>query len=241
VSDADGYLTAFNLAPGGVTSTVTIPSTKRVFRGVQISAQDSLQWTVTLEGGTAFVEPPRFTIDGAVPLGTRFDVADSRHLTITAPPGRAVTLTVGAGTWSTRVRVPAGASRAVTAPGSTVTPTEDRARGRTTFPTSPLPAGMNSPSHAVDGDPRTSWRPGPSGRMVVDLGVTVTVSDVRLTWSRGTVREFRLSSSTDGVSYASLPLLTPVPVRYLMVTVPGWRPGDAELIELVVLPAPDRG
>ena len=236
VSDADGYLTVFNLTPGGVTSTVTIPSTKRVYRGVQISTADGLQWTVTLEAGTGFVEPPRFTIDGTVPPGTRFDVADSRHLTITAPAGRAVTLTVGADSWSSRVRVPAGASRAVTAPGSTVTPTEDRARGRTTYPTSPLPAGMSSPSNAVDGNPRTAWRPGPSGRMVVDLGVVVDVSDVRLTWSRGPLRSVRLSSSTDGLTYAPLALFTSVPLRFLMVTVPDWRPGDAELIELVALP-----
>ena len=241
VSDADGYLTVLNLAPGGVTSIVTIPSTKRVYRGVQTSADDGLQWTVTLEGGTGFVEPPRFTIDGTVPPGTRFDVANSRHLTITAPTGGAVTVRVGAGSWSSRVRVPAGASRAITAPGSTVTPTEDRARGRTTFPTSPLPAGMTSPSRAVDGDPRTAWRPGPSGRMVLDLGVIVNVADVRLTWSRGTVRPLRLSSSTDGLTYAPLPLVMPVPFRYLMVNVLGWRPGNAELTELVVLPAPANG
>ena len=29
---------------------------------------------------------------------------------------------------------------------------------------------MTAPSHAVDGDPATSWVPGPDGRMVVDLG-----------------------------------------------------------------------
>jgi len=237
VSDADGYLTVFNLSPGGVTSTVTIPSTKRVYRGVQISTEVGLQWTVTVDGGTGFVEPPRFTIDGTVPPGTRFDVADSHHLTIMAPAGRAVTLKVGSGTWSTRVRVPAGSSRAVVAPGSTVTPTVDRARGRTTYPTSPLPAGMNSPAYAVDGDPTTAWRPGPSGRMVVDLAVLVDVADVRLTWSNGPLRGVRLSSSTDGVTYTPLALFTPVPLRYLMVAVPDWRPGDAELIELVAIPA----
>ena len=77
--------------------------------------------------------------------------------------------------------------------------------------------------------------------MVVDLGAIVNVADVRLTWSRGTVRPLRLSSSTDGLTYAPLPLVMPVPFRYLMVTVLGWRPGNAELIELVVLPAPANG
>jgi hypothetical protein len=241
VSDADGYLSVFNLTPGGVTSTVILPWTKRVYRGVQTAAKDSLQWTVTLEGGTALVEPPRFTIDGTVPAGTRFDVADSRHLTISAPAERAVTLTVRSASWSSRVRVPAGASRAVTAPGSTVTPIEDRARGRTTYPTSPLPAGMTSPARAVDGDPQTAWRPGPSGRMVVDLAVVIDVADVRLTWSRGKIRPVRLSSSIEGLAYSELLLFTAVPARYVMVTVLGWRPGDAELIELTVLPAPPGG
>jgi len=59
---------------------------------------------------------------------------------------------------------------------------------------------------------------------------------VRLTWSRGPLRSVRLSSSTDGLTYAPLALFTSVPLRFLMVTVPDWRPGDAELIELVALP-----
>jgi hypothetical protein len=237
VSDADGYLSVFNLTPGGVTSTVTMPWTGRVYRGLQTITDDSLQWTVTMEGATAVVEPPRFRIGGAVPMGTRFDVTDSRTLTITAP-GKAVTLTVKAGPFSTKVRVPAGKSRKVTAPVPVLTPTRDRARCRPTYPTSPLPPGMTSPGRAVDGNPKTSWRPGPSGRMVVDLGVPVNVADVQLTWTRGPGRPVHLSWSADGLTYHPLSLHTPVELRYVMVTVTGWKPGNAELVEIAAYPVP---
>jgi hypothetical protein len=111
-----------------------------------------------------------------------------------------------------------------------VTPTADLARGRTTFPTSPLPAGMTAPSRAVDGDPRTAWRPGASGRMVVDLGAVVAVQDVRLTWSKGRRRPVRVEASEEGLRYAPLAGRA----RYVAVAVEGWRPGDAELRELSV-------
>ena len=112
-----------------------------------------------------------------------------------------------------------------------MTPTADLARGRTTFPTSPLPAGMTSPARAVDGDPRTAWRPGESGRMVVDLGAVVAVSDVRLTWSKGRRGTVRVTASKDGLSYAP----PAGQARYVAVAVDGWAPGDAELIHLVIV------
>src|SRR6185436_19473474 len=111
-----------------------------------------------------------------VTYGPRLHLAVSHLLTITAPAGRRVVVTVRAGSWSSTVRVRPGRSRDVVVPGAPVTPTADLARGRGPFPTSPLPAGMTSPARAVDGDPRTAWRPGPAGRMVVDLGAVVTVS-----------------------------------------------------------------
>ena len=238
VSDADGYLSIFNLSAGGVTSTVTLPWTKRVYRGVQFACPEGLQWTVTLDAATALVEPPRFTVDGDLPTGTRIDVDDSHHLTITAPPDRPVTVTVASEAgWSSRVRVAGGQARTLVAPASTVTPTEDRARGRTTFPTSPLPAGMTSPSHAVDGDPATAWQPGPTGRMVVDLGAIVDIADVRLSWTPGPIRPTRLYYSKDGLTYQPLVLFSCVPVRYVLVAISGWHPGDAALTELAVIPA----
>ncbi|RSM45081.1 hypothetical protein DMB66_51580 [Actinoplanes sp. ATCC 53533] len=233
ISDADGYLSVFNLTARPVTAVaVHIPSTRRLYRGVQVVRRKGLDWTVSLAGGTAAVEPARFTLDEAVPDGTRFEVADSHHLTVTAPAGRKVVVTVRAGSWSSKLWVRAGRSRDVVVPGAgPVTPTADLALGRTTFPTSPLPAGMTSPAQAVDGDPRTAWRPGESGRMVVDLGAVVAVSDVRLTWSRGRRRPVRVEASSYGVVY------TPLgdKARYVAVVVEGWRHGDAELIRLAIV------
>jgi hypothetical protein len=96
---------------------------------------------------------------------------------------------------------------------------------------------MTSPDRAVDGDPATSWRPGPSGRMVVDLGVPVTVGDVCLTWTSGPVRPVRLALSLDGLDYFPYSAATPVPARYLMLTVEDWHAGDAELIEIAAFPS----
>ncbi len=232
ISDADGYLSVFNLAARPATAVaVRLPSSRRLYRGTQVARRKGLDWTVSLAGGTAVVEPPRFLLDDAVPDGTRFEVADSHHLTITAPAGRKVAVTVRAGSWTATVRVRAGRSRRVAMPGAPVTPTADLARGRTTFPTSPLPAGMTPPARAVDGDPRTAWQPGPAGRMVVDLGAVVVVSDVRLTWTRGRRRPVRVEASTDGVTYAP----PAGQARYVAVAVEGWRPGDAKLVHLVVV------
>ena len=232
ISDADGHLSVFNLgARPAKAVAVRLPSAARLYRGTQVARGKGLDWTVSLAGGTALVEPPRFTVEDTVPEGTRFEVADSHRLTVTAPAGRRVAVTVRAGAWSTTIRLRPGRSRSVTVPGEPVTPTADLARGRTTFPTSPRPAGMSSPARAVDGDPRTAWRPGPSGRMVVDLGAVVPVTDVRLTWSKGRCRPVRTEASRDGVTYAP----PAGPVRYVAVAVDGWRPGDAELVHLAVV------
>jgi hypothetical protein len=207
---------------------------------------NGLEWTVSVAGERARVEPPRFTVDGGAPLGTLFLVTDSHHVTVTAPADRAATATVRAGSWSARVRLAAGRSRALTVTTKgPVTPTLDLARGRTTFPTSPLPAGMTSPAAAVDGDARTAWRPGPAGRMVVDLGESRDVTLIKLTWTRGTRRPVRLSSSPDGLDYdvvaevpspgSSAASVVAVSARYVAVAVLGWQPGDAELVEVAVL------
>src|SRR4029453_9211212 len=129
------------------------------------------------------------------------DVPDSQDLTITAPIERPVALTVRSGSWSATVRVPAGRIGSLRAPGGPVTPTTDLAPGRTTFPTSPLPAGMTAPELAVEGDPRTAWRPGPSRRRGVYPGGVRDVTSIRLAWTAGWVCSARLESSTDGLTY----------------------------------------
>lgn len=245
VSDADGYLSVFNLTPDTITgATVSIPSPTRLYSGEQTVRADGLAWTVTQPGGTARVEPPRFTLDGAAPLGTQFIVTDSHHVTVVAPAGNPARVTLRAGRWAATVLVAAGRSRSVTMPGGPVTPTADLARARTTFPTSPLPAGMSPPSSAVDGNRNTSWRPGPTGRMVVDLGAAYTVTTVRLTWTAGRVRPLRIERSTDGLTYTTVArtsrprALTEQQIqstaRYVSVVVDGWQPGDAELVDFAV-------
>ena len=245
-SDADGYLSVFNLTPDPIAgAAVIIPSTARLYRGAQVVDTGGLEWTVSIAGGRARVEPPRFAVDDGAPIGTRFVVTDSHHLTVSAPADRPATVTVRVGSWSARVRLAAGKSRALrVTTGGPVTPTTDLARGRTAFPTSPLPAGMTSPALAVDGDPRTAWRPGPAGRMVVDLGESRDLTVIKLTWARGRRRPVQLSSSVDGLAYdlvAEVPApglsaasVVDVVARYVAVAVLGWRPGDAELVELTV-------
>jgi hypothetical protein len=247
ISDADGYLSIFNFTEYEIAdAAIWLPSAARLYHGTQVVLDGGLEWTVTQAAGTARVEPPRFTVDGTAPDGTRFTVGDSQRLTVTAPERAAVALTVRSGGWSAAVNLPPGEFMRLAVPGGPVTPTVDLARSRTTFPASPLPAGMTAPGSAVDGDPRTAWRPGPSGRMVVDLGAACDVSAVRLTWTGGWVCPARLETSTDGLSYTPVDLL-PEPVRvtttavdrsarYVAMTVVGWRPGDAELVELAVLP-----
>ena len=246
VSDADGHLSVFNLTADTISgASVLVPSTSRLYRGVQTVERAGLSWEVTQPGGTARVEPPRFTVDGSPPIGTRFVVADSHHVVVDAPAGNPATVTLRAGPWSATLRVPAGRSRSVTVPGGPVTPTSDLARGRTTFPTSPLPEGMTDPAAAVDGDSGTAWRPGPAGRMVVDLGGTRTVTLLRLTWTAGRLRPLRVERSADGLTYTTAARVaeprrpTELPLRmaarYVAIVVDGWRPGDAELVDLAVL------
>jgi hypothetical protein len=109
-------------------------------------------------------------------------------------------------------------------------PLADRALGRTTFPAEPRPPGMSAPAAAVDDDPATAWRPGPDGRMVVDLGAVTEVSAVELTWTRGRVPAATVETSVDGVTYATADT---GPARYVAVRT-RWKAGDASLARLSV-------
>ena len=140
--------------------------------------------------------------------------------------------------------VPAGESVSVRFDGPDV-PVDDLARCRRTFPTSPLPAGMTDPDHAVDGNPVTSWRPGPSGRMVVDLERVRTLDAAVLTWDSRRVADVAVETSVDGSTWSPAPSssrggstqkvnLGGVAARYVAVAVRGWRSGDACLTELRV-------
>ncbi|MFC7534621.1 discoidin domain-containing protein [Actinoplanes sp. GCM10030250] len=237
LSDADGFLTLLNLSSAAINGAVlTLPRGDRLYRGVSIVRADGgLDLTASVPAGGGAVRPARFTVTGRAPTGTRFNVADSHHVTVTAPAGAAVDVRLSTGTWQARAQVPAGGTRGYAVPiAGPVTPTADLARGRTTFPTSPLPAGMGEPSYAVDGNPGTAWRPGPNGRMVVDLGAASAVAAVSLTWTGGPQRAARIESSADGITYTAFS--APSTVRYLAVAVPGWTAGDAELVEISASP-----
>ncbi len=260
VSDCDGYVSLFNLTEDRIENAlVSLPSAAYAYRGSQTISTTGLDWTVTIAGERARVEPPRFAIGPGAPLGTRIQVDDSHNVTVTAAADAPATVTLhapvrpgdpattGRGTcWSATVELKAGESRVLEAVfDQPVTPTADLALARTCFPTSPLPAGMTSPSAAVDGNPATSWRPGPTGRMVVDLTQSWDITRVKLTWTgTGTRRPVHLSASSDGLTYspvADIPTpgqsaasIVAVDARYLAVDVAGWTPGDAELVALEV-------
>ncbi|GGK73533.1 discoidin domain-containing protein [Mangrovihabitans endophyticus] len=235
LSDADGFLTLLNLSPTALDDVVlTLARGNRLYRGVSVVRADGgLDVTVSVPAGGGAVEPTRFTVTGRAPAGTRFAVSDSHHVTVTAPERKAVDVRLAAGRRRLRVRLPARASRTYAVPvEGPVTPTADLARGRTTFPTSPLPAGMGEPSRAVDGNPRTAWRPGPNGRMVVDLGAARTVQTVELTWTGHARPHAVVEISVDGATYT--PAGAPTTARYVAVTVPGWHYGRPELVEIAV-------
>lgn len=102
---------------------------------------------------------------------------------------------------------------------------------------------MSSPAAAVDDDPATAWRPGPDGRLVVDLGAVRPVSAADLAWTSGRVPACAVETSTDGVTYttAAKParnrtttVAVTGQVRYLAVRTLDWRSGDASLTRLSV-------
>ncbi|MCO1597235.1 discoidin domain-containing protein [Micromonospora sp. RHAY321] len=257
VSDADGYLSLFNLSDEDITTaavTLSQHATLRLYHGSQVTGSGTTSYQVDLAAATARVEPPRFTATAvrpakSIPAGTRFDVTDSHHLRITAPAEHIVMVQLEsmAGGARRRVTVPAGRSRDVAFAGGMVTPTSDLARSRTTYPTSPLPAGMTDPSAAVDGDPVTAWQPGPTGRLVIDLGSLQGLASVRLTWTPGRRRPITVATSADGLGYvavASVPKPRPETTistrssgRYVAIAVADWQPGDARLTHAEVFGA----
>jgi hypothetical protein len=232
----DGCLSLFNLTGQDIGEDrapvrITLPSpgpeaSTLLYRGRQTASGTSgIVLEVVLAAATARVEAPRFRLEGAVPAGLVAEVADSRHLRLTAPADQGCRLTVtalaGDGTGGTAgtagtsgiggtggnrrtVALRTGQTRELAFDGA-VTPTADLALGRTTFPTSPLPDGMSDPAHAVDGAPDTAWLPGaPDGRMVVDLGAAVPLRTVATRWSAGRTAAFTVSVSSDGATYTQI-------------------------------------
>ena len=213
---------------------LTLPRGDRLYRGLSVARTDGgLDLTASVPAATGAVRPARFTLTGRAPTGTRFSVADSHNVTITAPAGAAVDVRLTAGSWSAQAQVPAGATRAFAKPvDGPVTPPPT---WRETAPRSPPhrcpPAWANrrTPSTAIQVPP---GGPGRTGGMVVDLGASRAVDTVSLTWTSGPRRTARFETSTDGAAYTTFS--RPSSARYVAVAVPGWTTGDAEITEVSV-------
>jgi F5/8 type C domain len=243
-----------------------------LFVGTQTTGADATAYLVSLGPAEARIEPPRFRLTHRSGGGTfpalRVEVADARLLTLaqtddadvaddadddalvagaggpSAQGPVTVTVTSEATGESKRVVVPAGQAVPVRFHGPE-TPVRDLARCRRTYPTSPLPDGMTDPDHAVDGDPGTSWRPGPSGRMVVDLGEVRNLDAACLAWDSSRVADVVVETSPDGFAWSPATGrprggttqrvdLGGVGARYVALAVAGWHSRHARLVDLRV-------
>ncbi|WP_329140372.1 discoidin domain-containing protein [Streptomyces sp. NBC_01476] len=249
---AGGHLSLFNLSAGPVTTVVSVPGEPtrvRLFAGHQTVTATGTDYKAELDGACAAVAATRFTLrsrtGGRVPAGIEAYAADAATVELRGPDCRLVVTTPGGR--SVPVELRRGRTAQVTVPGTTPFPLADAALGCETFPNGPLPTGMSDPAAAVDGDPATSWRPGPShGRMVVDLGSPTPLRQVRAQWTGGRVPAAVVEFSTDGLTYTAAGSLHTrgrtatrdirTTARYVALTVPGWTTRHAALAGLSVVP-----
>ena len=230
---ADGFLVLVNLSGAAATGTAALPQeggAYRLYRGEQTVTRTGTDVSYALDAAEGRIEPPRFTVRG--PAGLKAVVRDASRVDLTAPPGFlpvVVTVTPDGGR-ARPVVLPPRRTVPVVFGDVRPYPLTDLALGRTTFPAEPLPPGMSSPAAAVDDDPATAWRPGPDGRMVVDLGAVTAVSAVELAWTPGRRPAVSIETSIDGLTYQKADT---GPARYVAVRT-GWRSGDASLTRLSV-------
>ncbi|MBO1332756.1 discoidin domain-containing protein [Streptomyces sp. VRA16 Mangrove soil] len=248
----EDHLSLFNLSGDAVTTTVAVPQSgarRVVFQGEQTLTGDGTFFKAELGAGEAQLLAPRCTVApasgaGRLPDGLRVTVVDGATVRLSGA-GCRVRVEGQQHRGTTAVVVP-GRETTVRLPGATAYPLDDLALGRRVFPTSPLPSGMSDPSAAVDGDPATAWRPGPDGRMVVDLGAGVPVRTVEATWTVGGAPALVVEVSDDGVQYRragrtggrgrvrSLDLSSGTSARYVAVQVDGKLPAQARISGLTV-------
>ncbi|WP_372665528.1 discoidin domain-containing protein [Amycolatopsis kentuckyensis] len=226
----DGFLVLLNLDGAAKSGTAILEGETRLYRGEQTVTRTGTEYTYSLAAAEGRIEPPRFTLKA--PAGVKAVVRDASRVELTAPAGLLpvlVTVTPDGGR-ARPVLLPPRRTVPVVFGDVRPYPLTDRALGRTTFPAEPLPPGMSSPAAAVDDDPATAWRPGPDGRMVVDLGAVTAVSAVELAWTHGRVPAASVETSVDGVTYTTADT---GPARYVAVRT-RWRSGDASLSRLSV-------
>ncbi|AXK35987.1 hypothetical protein DVA86_28665 [Streptomyces armeniacus] len=244
----DGHLSLFNLSAEAVRTRVEVPQQghrRLVYEGEQTVTPDGLAYTARLDAATALLLPPRFTLTSLsgrkLPTGLRVRVADGATLHLSGPGCR---VRIAAQGKSTVTTVRSGRETRVTLHGARPYPYGDRALGRTTFPTDPLPSGMSRPYAAVDGDPDTAWQPGRDGRMVVDLGARHPVRTVEAEWTTGSAPAAHVEFSRDGVHYSRAGTLDgngrvrrlthTGSARYVALAVHGTPHGDAGVVRLSV-------
>lgn len=236
-SDADGYLSVFNLSGGAIDGTITVPAPAAqvsLFDGVQELGADTVSIQRSVAAASSQLLAPRFTVvdvDGTrVQAGVTADVRDGRTLVLSGGEGT-VRVTHSASGATKDVQLSGGKPVTVSFAGAAY-PLADQAVGVTTFPTSPLPKGMTDPDFATDANPCTAWEPGADGgRMVVDLGSSQALGSVRTVWTDGAVPGVSLSASTDGKTYTEIGAATGErsavttvsgSARYVAVTVDKW-------------------
>ncbi|WP_051681874.1 discoidin domain-containing protein [Cellulomonas sp. HZM] len=249
-STLDGYLSLFNLTGEDVTTDVTLPygdDEVALFAGTQRLGASASTLTVTVPAGTATVLAPRMTLArAAIPAdGIVAKVDDARSLVLSSAADATVEVRNVQTAQRKTVEVAADDEASVLFADATAFPVQDLALSTITFPGSVLPAGMTSPSRAVDGDAGTSWVPGPDGRMVVDLGAAKKVGKVALAWDGTDVPGAVVSVSDDGLTFRDVG--TPAgdattgvvdvdaTVRYVAVSTQ-WAAGDSGLAAFRVLP-----
>ncbi|WP_410632200.1 discoidin domain-containing protein [Amycolatopsis sp. cmx-4-83] len=241
-SVTDGFLVLVNLSGTAAAGTAELPQNrpeKRLYHGEQVLTTTGTTFTLDLAAAEGRVEPPRFTVRG--PAGLKAVVRDASRVDLTAPgPLPSVVTVTPDGGRARPVVLPPRRTVPVVFGEVRPHPLADLALGARAFPAEPLPPGMSSPAAAVDDDPATAWRPGPGGRLVVDLGAVTAVSRVELAWTPGRVPAATVETSTDGVTYTTAgpagrdrtaTVKITGPARYVAVRT-DWRGGDAGLTRL---------
>ncbi|MFE4255685.1 discoidin domain-containing protein [Streptomyces sp. NPDC056910] len=249
VAFTEEHLSLFNLSGDALTTTVDVPQSgagRVVFQGDQTLTDSGTSYQAELLSVEALLLPPRLTVTpvsgvGRLPTGLRVQVTDGATVRLS---GAACRVRVEGQHRSEVAVVSQGRETTVRLHGATPFPLDDLALGRTVFPTSPLPAGMSDPAAAVDGDPATAWRPGPDGRMVVDLGARLPVGSVEVDWTVASAPALAVEVSDDGVDYRSAgrvdgrgrdrELTLDTSARYVAVQVDGRLSADARIARLSV-------
>ncbi|MEN0072600.1 MAG: discoidin domain-containing protein, partial [Propionicimonas sp.] len=248
VSDANGYLSLFNLGSADAATDVSIPTSgaRRLDQGTQAVVAGGTRLAVSVPAASSRVLPALFTVTGDTD-GLVAEVVNGRRVKLTATASGSVTLTPRTGEALT-VDLVAGTQTVEFAATTRPYPLADLAAGKTSYPSSPLPAGMTDPDLALDDDVATVWVPGSAdGRLVVDLGAETDLGTARVIWDGKAAPAAVLSGSLDGITFTEIGQvaagvvsensLTGTRARYLALQVSGWQSQNASLATLAVYPA----